>query len=391
MPTTQPTTSDAPSPDDPPADIVDDDPTVVTTDESVAEEPEVTEVLPATDADEDEAEPTPTEVLAAADAEDDDSSDGEPEADEATAAPATLRSRLMVAVPLVLVLVVGFVVIGVVSSGSDSGGGGTSAGNQPGHAGDPAAAGAAGDAGVEAPGAAPAGGETGSGAAPVEAPPISVDESLPADTGEGGGGAAAPSIVALGAPAPARTGSYQLSVSVDDEESSGTYVVSNGDGGSQVHRVDLDGGSSEQRLSWGADGVSVVATTSPSLGTCNWSPPARLAPADIAVGSTWNSTSDCTVTMSGAEVAVHQSTDTSVVNRGTTQVGDEYVEVLVLSRRETQTRTNGGITVTSEVATSELYAPQLGLVIERQSRASAPRPDGSVQSMVIVERIASLP
>lgn len=385
MPTSQPTTPDAPPEDDPPGDdpteIVDDDPTSVTPVE--ADDDEATEVVAAAGADADDAE----------EAADDEPAAEQAEAAEPATAPATLRSRLVVAVPLVLVLIVGMVVIGVVSSGSDSGGGGsTPAGNQSGQTGDPAAAG---EGGTAAPGAAPAGGETGegSGATPAEPPPISVDESLPGDAGEGGGGGGSggPSVIALGAPAPAQTGSYQLSVSVDDEESSGTYVVSNGDGGSQVHRVDLDGASSEQRLTWGADGVSVVATTSPSLGTCSWSPPARLAPADIDVGSTWTSASDCTVTMSGAEVAVHQSTDASVVNRGTTQVGDQYVEVFVLSRRETQTRTNGGITVTSEVATSELYAPQLGLVIERQSRATAPRPDGSTQSMVIVERIASLP
>lgn len=62
----------------------------------------------------------------------------------------------------------------------------------------------------------------------------------------------------------------------------------------------------------------------------------------------------------------------------------------VVQRHETQTRTVGSARVSSDVASSELIAPQLGLVIERMTKGSIAQLDGSSTTVTVTERLQRL-
>jgi hypothetical protein len=197
-------------------------------------------------------------------------------------------------------------------------------------------------------------------------------------------------LLPLGPAVPAKPGSYELQVVIDDRAVSGAYTVT-GDGASQVHRTELDGSVSEQELRWGDGALSLVATTDPAAGTCKWSPAPLLVAADMEVGKKWDTASDCSVARDGATLAVHQESSAEVVERGQTTVGGRAVEVWVVQRHETQTRKIGQASVESDVLSSELVAPQLGLVLERLTQADVVQGDGSTHTVTVVEQIQELP
>lgn len=228
-----------------------------------------------------------------------------------------------------------------------------------------------------------------SGARGGAAPGAGGDGAADGSGGDEAGGPAA-DLLALGPAVPAQPGSYELKVVIDDRAVSGTYTVE-GEGASQVHRTELDGSMSEQELSWRGGVQSLVATTDAAAGTCRWSPAPVLVPAEIEVGTTWETTSDCAVSRSGATLDVHQTSTAEVVERGQTAVGGKAVEVWVVQRHETQTRGLGEASVVSDVLSSELVAPQLGLVLERLTRADVVQSDGSTHTVTIVEQLQELP
>jgi len=114
-------------------------------------------------------------------------------------------------------------------------------------------------------------------------------------------------------------------------------------------------------------------------------------PAGLKVGSTWSSGSDCSVAQGDMTLKVHQQSSATVVGRGQTSVAGKAVEVWVVQRHETQKRTIGGTSVSSDVVSSELVAPQLGLVIERMTKGDVVQPDGSSSPVTVTERLEQLP
>jgi hypothetical protein len=294
-----------------------------------------------------------------------------------------LPQRLLVAVPLTTVGLVGAVLVVLSGALSPSRTGGAAAQTESGEtAPDELVLDMVPSEEAVASGAAAAGAPAGATATDAAAP--APGTSVPA--------APASPTLAVGPATPARLGTYQFRVTMDGQDVAGTYTVSaGGSADSQVHRTEVDGSSSEQQLSFGAGGISLNAIVDANLGECRWSPPAVVAPGDLDVGRSWSSASDCTSSSNGVAVSIHQESDATVESRGHTMVGDELVEVWVVQRHEVQTRQANGATATSEVVASELLAPQLGIVIERQTQANVPFPDGSVQSVTVTERIEDLP
>jgi hypothetical protein len=173
----------------------------------------------------------------------------------------------------------------------------------------------------------------------------------------------------------------------DGEHVDGSLVV-DARGASRRGQVLRLGDGEEQRLvELSSGGLVEIAT-----GDCGWAPALPVVPEDIHVGSSWSTTSTCTVRTSEGSIVVEQQEDARITGKARTTVGGQDVDTWLIERHVVSTRRADGATAVIEIVSSELFAPSLGLTAYAVSRTDAPRPDGTIATFLSsVELLTATP
>ncbi len=188
---------------------------------------------------------------------------------------------------------------------------------------------------------------------------------------------------ALVAPTP---GTYPTRVVVNGSETSGTLAIAS----DQVQRRSTSSATRVDALAWTAAGAALVANGEPGQpGSCQWSVPALSVPTELAEGRTWSSDVTCSTTAAGQRVDVQREEWASVTHRARTTVARAPVDTWIIERHVLLTVRADRFTSVTESASSELFAPSLGVPVYVASRTDIPQADGSIESVLESEELLS--
>ena len=206
---------------------------------------------------------------------------------------------------------------------------------------------------------------------------------LPTDAGaEGDGTAIAPPE--LQAPA---VGAYRERYDGPGGDGEGSLAVTRR-GSSTTLRRRVEDSISSQTVCYDAEGVHLLVT-SDGGGPCRFAVGPLLQPAVLDVGQRWSSDATCT-TADG--VSVQRVEEAEVTGRARTTVDGVAHDTWIIQRHIVETASAEDVVVVSETASSELFAPGVGLAVYRLARTDTPDPQGRVVSTAVaVELLSATP
>ena len=176
-----------------------------------------------------------------------------------------------------------------------------------------------------------------------------------------------------------RYGTYDIHVVTNDKEEAGTLYV--GRDGSQ--RLTVGAAKRASRLRWTAKQGDLLRTgEAKGDGSCEWSPPAVMVASNLTEGRTWSSDVTCITSAGDATLIVRRQESAKVTRRVRTQVAGEQFDAWLIERHIITTSRGSGVTLVTEEAASELFAPKIGLAVYALRRTDVPRADGGVDSIL---------
>ena len=262
------------------------------------------------------------------------------------------------------------------AAGGDSGGWVGSAGGSTTDAPPAAASGAPADGASpsKSPGPAPS---AAAGAGAGEAAPPTTTASASAPT------TAPPAVDDLGAPQdpgpsrPPRAGTYRYKLTgTDGQTSEGTTQIEDkGTQGGETRQVvkqrGQGGANVDNDVAWRGDGLyvlsSVIAFGSSTM-TCDWNPDTLQLKLPITAGTTWESTSSCTVQYGATPITIVRKLTGKVTELRRVKVAGQAVDVWAI---ETTDRIEAAGNAQDSSGTT-LFSPKHGLIVRSDSKVSTP-------------------
>ena len=189
---------------------------------------------------------------------------------------------------------------------------------------------------------------------------------------------------ALQAPA---VGAYRERYDGPSGDGEGTLAVTRR-GQSTTLRRRVEDSISSQTVQFAADGIHLVVT-SDGGGPCRFAASPLLQPSILEVGTSWTSDATCS-TADG--VTVHRVEQAEVTGRARTTVDGAALDTWIIQRHIIETARAEDVMVVSETASSELFAPGVGLAVYRVARTDTPDAEGQVVSTAVaVELLSATP
>ena len=177
-------------------------------------------------------------------------------------------------------------------------------------------------------------------------------------------------------------GTYSMKVTVNGTEADGVLRVRSD--GTEVR--DLPTGTQVDVLQWDDRGAELVRSGGYDA-TCAWTPPVVVVPAALREGASWSSTTTCTRPTDDGTATITREETAEVTQRARTIYGDGTVDTWLIQRHLLLTVQTERYTSVTEEASSELFAPSLGLPVYRASRTDIPQADGTVESVLMAQEL----
>ncbi len=175
-----------------------------------------------------------------------------------------------------------------------------------------------------------------------------------------------------------RAGTYDVRVDTSGRKTTGTVTVSK-DG---AQSVAIDGFVQESRLAWSARALLIRSAAPSGDGSCEWTPaPVLLAPR-LTEGRRWSSSAACTTTVNKTVVTITRQESSKVTRAAHATLDGKPIDTWVIERHVITTQRRGSATTVIEQASTELFAPSLGLPVFKLVRTETPRPDGTVETVL---------
>jgi len=207
-----------------------------------------------------------------------------------------------------------------------------------------------------------------------------------------------PSARTLPPPAAAqpRPGRYTLAVSSNGgPDQSASLLVSKVD--PNIFREEFDDAGGINRIDEQRWDPSAVLVTDSAAGRqdCHWSPAEIWLSRDLRVGATWHVRSDCTVTLSaGQPGTLTDNENAKVVSSGYVDVGGRSLFVWAVRRITSMTESDAGrhVVATANERSTDLFAPQLGLIVQTTAQTQSPTSTGeSSTAYTIIRMLDTVP
>jgi hypothetical protein len=147
---------------------------------------------------------------------------------------------------------------------------------------------------------------------------------------------------------------------------------------------------SYQVQSW-TDSNEAVLQSATGGSACSWKPPVQDLSGPLHPGDQWTTSSTCTQQLgdgSGTVTITIVEAD-EVVGAAQASVASQPTQVWVIERHQTATEQGPTATVTTETATSDMFAPTLGVVVYEVSRTAYPTSSGSTAYVTTVSELIS--
>lgn len=126
-------------------------------------------------------------------------------------------------------------------------------------------------------------------------------------------------------------------------------------------------GSETETEAWTARSVTITTSTLSGL-QCQWSPAVLYLVLPLGVGAHWSSVSHCVVNYQGSNFDVQRSMQASVVGTARYTVGGVSTPVWIIDRTDDLNGQGqgqlGSTSLASQSATTEWFAPAVGLVVQ---------------------------
>lgn len=194
-------------------------------------------------------------------------------------------------------------------------------------------------------------------------------------------------LIDPGPVSPPRAGAYPVRVTTNGVPSEGTLTIA-ADG---TQRVDF-GTNRVARLRWTPTGGQLLRTgEAKGDNSCWWNPTPMFIPSVLKEGRTWSSDVTCVTSLGSDTLTIRRQETAKVTRRVRTQIGTERLDAWLIERRIVTT-SRGMTTSVMEEATTELFAPRIGLNVYTLRRIDVPGARGGLDSITeSVELAASTP
>lgn len=170
-------------------------------------------------------------------------------------------------------------------------------------------------------------------------------------------------------------GTYPIESSINGQKQVGTLVV--GKDGTQ--RQTIGPAVTVIQLAWTTHGQLVHTGEATGDNSCTWKPAATVIAKDLREGRHWSSDVSCTVTRGATVVTIRRQETAKVVRKARSLLQGGSIDSWLIERRIVQTERASGRTFVGEEASTELFAPLIGLPVYKLSRIEWPRPDGTLE------------
>ena len=182
-------------------------------------------------------------------------------------------------------------------------------------------------------------------------------------------------------PGPLRTphyGTYAVRTVANDQPATGTLYV----GRDGTQRLMVNHAARTTKLRWSTQGELLRSGDGRSEGSCNWTPPAIVIATALTEGRRWSTTVRCTSQVGEITTTVTRQESAKVTQRVRTDIDGKPIDTWMIERHVVATQHADGTTVVIEEASTELFAPSIGMAVYKLSRTDFPRADGTVESVL---------
>lgn len=184
-----------------------------------------------------------------------------------------------------------------------------------------------------------------------------------------------------------RPGNYDLRVDVNGHKTSGVLAV----GRDGTQQVSVDGLTQESKLVWSAKAV-LVRTGRRGAESCEWTPAPVVFVPRLEEGRRWSSSASCTTTVDNNVVTITRAESSKVTRAARATLDGQPIDTWVIERHIVTTQHRGPVTSVVEQASTELFAPGIGLPVFKLVRTETPRPDGTVDTLLqSIELVSGVP
>lgn len=180
-----------------------------------------------------------------------------------------------------------------------------------------------------------------------------------------------------------RAGTYDVQITSATARVPGQLLVS-ADGSQRLSFGDQVRSS---RLRWTHSQGEVL-----EAGSCEWSPKVVEIAPNLAPGKQWSNSSSCVATTTQGAMTIQRQESAAVRESVRVPINGTPINTWRITRRIITTQRVAGQTRVVDEATTELFAPSLGLAVYRASQVNITNPDGTITSTVeSVELVTTVP
>lgn len=127
-------------------------------------------------------------------------------------------------------------------------------------------------------------------------------------------------------------------------------------------------------------------------GSCSWSPKVVEIAPNLEPGKQWSNSSSCVATTTEGPMTIQRQESAAVRESVRVPVNGTPINTWRITRRIITTEKVAGQTRVVDEATTELFAPSLGLAVYRASQIDITNPDGTITSSAeAVELVTTVP
>lgn len=193
----------------------------------------------------------------------------------------------------------------------------------------------------------------------------------------------APASTAPGPLAAPKAGTYDVQITSSTAKVPGQLLI--GADGSQ--RLSFGDQVRSSKLRWTHSQGEVL-----EAGTCEWSPKVVEIAPNLAPGKQWSNSSSCVATTTQGPMTIQRQESAVVRESVRVPINGTPIYTWRITRRIITTQKVAGKTRVVDEATTELFAPSLGLAVYRASQIDITNPDGTVVSTAeAVELVTTVP